>query len=354
MKPHRQPLNVFISTPLEPVHVDRIRLVAPDNVAVSYDPALLPPARYTADHKGAEPFARTKAQEDQWRTALAAADILWDFPPASADGSGGFRLAPNVKWVQTTSSGVGQMVKALGLQDTELLITTARGIHAQPLADFVFLGLLSHYKQHRYLATEQRAHRWERYCGDGLAGKTLAVVGTGGVGRQVMAVGRAFGMRIVALARPGSSRTAVQLGADELFPASQLHDMLALTDALVLSVPHTPQTEMMIDRAALAALKPGAVFVNIARGQVVNEDALTEALETGHIAFAALDVFATEPLPGSSPLWDMPNVLISPHSASTVASENRMIADIFCHNLRCYVDGRLGEMKNVLDKTRMY
>jgi phosphoglycerate dehydrogenase-like enzyme len=354
MQNHKQPLNVFISTPLEQVHVDRIRQVAPEIVTVNDNAALLPPARYTADHKGAETFARTIAEEEQWRAGLAVADILWDFPPASADGSGGLSLAPNVKWVQTTSSGVGQMVKALGLQDSDLLITTARGIHAWPLADFVFLGLLSHYKQRRYLELEQRAHRWQRYCGDGLAGKTLGVVGAGGVGRQVMAVGRAFGMLIIALAPSGSSKTAGQLGADEVFPPSRLHDMLAITDALVLSVPHTPDTEGMIGRAALAALKPGAVLVNVARGQIVDEDALIQALESGHVAFAALDVFAVEPLPGSSPLWDMPNVLISPHSASTVAGENGMIADIFCHNRQCYVDGRLDEMRKVLDKARMY
>lgn len=354
MKAHKQPLNVFISTPLEQVHVDRIRLVAPELVTVNYNAALLPPTRYTADHKGSETFARSTAQEEQWRASLAVADVLWDFPPLSADGSGGFILAPNVKWVQTTSSGVGQLVKTLGLQDSDLLITTARGIHARPLADFVFLGLLSHFKQRRYLELEQRVHRWERYCGDGLAGKTLGVIGTGGVGRQVMTVGRAFGMQIVALARTGSSKTTEELGADKIFPPSKLHDMLAITDALVLSVPHTPDTEGMIDRMAIAALKPGAVLVNVARGQVVDEDALTEALGSGHIAFAALDVFAVEPLPESSLLWDMPNVLISPHSASTVAGENNMIADIFCHNLRCYVDGRLDEMKNVLDKARMY
>jgi phosphoglycerate dehydrogenase-like enzyme len=354
MKTHKQPVNIFISTPLEQVHADRIGLVAPDFVTVNYNAALLPPARYTADHKGSETFVRSTAQEEQWRASLAVADILWDFPPLSADGSGGFSLAPNVKWVQTTSSGVGQLVKTLGLQESDLLITTARGIHARPLTDFVFLGLLSHYKQRRHLELEQRAHCWKRYCGEGLANKTLAVIGTGVVGHQVMAVGRAFGMRVVALARSGSSKTAVQLGADKIFPPSKLHDMLTITDALVLSVPHTPGTEGLIDRKAIAALKPGAVFVNVARGQIVDEDALTEALGSGHIAFAALDVFTVEPLPESSLLWDMSNVLISPHSASTVAEENQMIADIFCHNLRCYVDGRLDEMTNVLDKPRMY
>lgn len=354
MEPQSRPLNIFVSTPLEQEHVDRIGMVAPGSVSINYNAALLPPVRYTADHKGAETFVRAAALEEQWRAGLAGADILWDFPPESADGTGGFSLAPNVKWVQTTSSGVGQMVKNLGLQDTDLLITTARGIHAQPLAEFVFLGLLSHYKQRRHLDIEQQAHRWHRFCGDGLANKVLAVIGAGGVGRQIMALGRAFGMRVVALASPGSSRTAAELGADEIYPAAKLHDMLAVTDALVLSVPHTPDTEGMIDRQAIAALKPGTVLVNVARGQVIDENAMIEALASRHIAFAALDVFAVEPLPENSALWDMPNVLISPHSASTVADENKRITDIFCHNLCCYLDGQLDEMTNVLDKARMY
>ncbi|HMB47841.1 MAG TPA: NAD(P)-dependent oxidoreductase, partial [Afifellaceae bacterium] len=211
-------LNLFISTPLERIHVDRIRSVAPEAVNVAYDPALLPPTRYTSDHKGEETFARPHSLEEQWRTCLAAADILFDFPQSSADGTGGMSLAQRVKWIQTTSSGVGQTVRKLGLQDSDVLITTARGIHARPLTEFVFLGLLEHFKQRRHLAREQSAHHWERYCGDGLAGKTLAVIGAGGVGTQVLAVGRAFGMRTVALSRNGSAKTAEDVNADELFP----------------------------------------------------------------------------------------------------------------------------------------
>ena len=110
----------------------------------------------------------------------------------------------------------------------------------------------------------------------------------------------------------------------------------------------------MVNRVALAALKPGSVFVNIGRGQAVDEQALVDALKSGHIAFATLDVFAVEPLPASSPLWDMPNVLISPHSASAMPTENERLVELFSHNLRCYLDGRLGDMRNILDKKRLY
>ncbi len=347
-------LTVFIASPLEPEQVDRIRSVAPDRIEVLHEPALLPGARFPADHKGREDFVRTAAQEEQWRMLLRRAEVLWDFPPIAGGEDGVFDLVPNLKWVQTTSSGVGQQIKRLGLQDSDLLVTTARGVHAGPLTEFVFLALLSHVKRLSVLQAEQRQHHWARFCGDELAGKTLAIIGAGEVGRRVAALGLGFGMRVVALARSGSDRTAEQLGVDALFPATRLHDMLAQTDALVLSVPHTPETENLIDEAALRALKPGGVLVNIARGQVVDEAALTEALRSGHIGLAALDVFAVEPLPAESPLWDLPNVLISPHSGSTAASENGKISDIFCHNLRCFLAGKRGDMRNVLDKTRLY
>lgn len=348
------PLNIFISTPLEAEQVDRIRNTAPGRVEVVFEPDLLPPTRYIADHKGREGFQRTAEQERRWRDHLGRADILWDFPPKSADGSGGFVLAPNVKWVQTTSSGVGQLIVNLGLQDSDLLVTTASGVHADPLAEFFLLGVLMHFKRLAFLKDEQKTHHWERYCGDDLNGKTLAMVGVGRVGRRVVEVGRSLGMRVVAMDVALTPEREAELGLARSYPRSGLHDMLAEADVVVLSVPHTADTERMIDAKAFEAMKPGVVFVNIARGQVVEEPALIAALRSGRVAFAALDVFAVEPLPGDSPLWDMPNVLVSPHSASTVTSENCKIADIFCHNLLCYLDGRVGDMRNVLDKARMY
>ncbi len=345
---------VFVTSPLEPEHAERIAAVAPDEVELIYEPDLLPATRYPGDHRGVDGFVRGAQEQARWLRHLRRATVLWDFPTPSADGRGGLADAPHVRWIQATSAGVGQRVAMLGLAGSEVVVTTARGIHAGPLAEFVFLALLSHAKGLRRLRADQAAHRWERWCGDELEGRTLAIVGAGSIGRRVAAVGRCFGMRVVALARPGSSRTADALGVDELVASDRLHDMLGRADALVLSVPHTPETEELIDRAALEALKPGAVLVNVARGRVVDEDALVDALRTGRIALAALDVFATEPLPDDSPLWDLPNVLVSPHSASTVAAENRRITDIFCHNLRCWVDGRTEDMRNVLDKERMY
>jgi phosphoglycerate dehydrogenase-like enzyme len=347
-------LNIFISSPLEPDHVARISAVAPNTFNVIYDPDVLPPIRYRADHKGLEGFRRSDVQDRTWRQHLARADILWDFPILVLGEENCLALAPNLKWIQTTSSGVGQQVKNLGLQNSNVLVTTARGVHAGPLAEFVFMGLLSHYKALPFLETEKHHRHWARYCGDGLEGKTLAVIGAGIVGQRVLKMARAFGMRTVFLNRQNGAKTASELGVDQAYGHGELLTMLAEADTLVLSMPHTPDTENMIDANALAAMKPGSTIVNVARGAVVDEPALIEALKSGHIGFAALDVFAVEPLPADSPLWDLPNVIISPHSASTVDQENKRITDIFCGNLKCYAEGRFNDMKNILDKSKMY
>jgi phosphoglycerate dehydrogenase-like enzyme len=339
--------TVFITSPLEAEHVARLRAVAGDAVEVLHYPELHPPLRYAADHNGAPGFTRTAEQERVWLECLGRADILFDFP---AD----MGLAPRVRWVQTTSTGVGQLVHKLGLQDSEILVTTARGVHGAPLAEFVMLGLLAHFRGLRHLEAEQKAHRWVRYCGDEMAGKTVVILGAGDLARETAMRARAFGMRTVAVTRRPEKPRGHGDAFDEICAVADLHTALGRADALVLTTPHTPETERLMDRAALLALKPGAAFVNIARGQVVDEQALIEGLQAGRIAFAALDVAAVEPLPDSSPLWDMANVLISPHSASTVYRENERITDIFCHNLCCWVEGRLSEMKNILDKRLMY
>lgn len=346
--------QVFITSPLEPEHVERMRSVDPKRVTVVYEPDLLPPTRYVGDHDGVEDFTRNPDQQRRWEQHLASADVLWDFPAVGSGTPGILEMAPKLSWVQTTSAGVGQLVKNLGLVDSDVMVTTASGVHARPLAEFAFMALLSHVKELKRLQRDQQARRWDRFCTDELDGKTLAIIGPGRIGRQVAAIGKAFGMRVLALGSRGGEERLAELGVDAVFTRDQLHAMLGLADAIVLSCPHTPETENLVDAAAFAAMKPGVMLVNIARGQVVDEPAMIDALASGQVGFAALDVFATEPLPADSPLWTMENVLVSPHSGSTATSENRKITDIFCHNMECYLDGRLDDMRNVLDKQRLY
>ena len=340
---------LLIASPLEPEHVERIRTVDPGRVEVVFQPDLLPPTRYTADHHGA-PFTRDPTQQRRWNDALAQAEILWDLPPTPDDAA----RTINLRWIQTTSSGIGPAAHRLGLLDRDVLITTARGVHAGPLAEFVFMVLLLHVRGLRHLDAEQRAHRWQRYCGQELAGQTLLTIGAGDLARGIAERGRAFGMRMIGVTRDPARPRAHAALFDALLPASELLTALPQADAVILTLPHTDDTANMIGDAAFAAFKPGAVFINIGRGTVLDEDALIRALQSGRIDFAALDVAAHEPLAHDSPLWDMPNVLISPHSASTVSTENAKITEIFCHNLRCYLDGRMADMRNLFDKRRFY
>lgn len=344
--PARQ--TVVIATPLEAEHVAMLREVAPERLEVLHEPALLPPTRYVADHKGA-PFARGAVQEAAWRALLARADILWDFPPAE-------RLddMPGLRWIQATSTGVGPLAAKLRLAERGITVTTARGVHAGPLAEWVFMALLQHVRGLDHLRREQAAHRWVRHCGEDLAGRTLLLLGAGDLARGCARIGKALDMRVVALARHPERERAHAALFDRVAPVSDLLALLPEADAVVVTVPHTPETEGLFGAAAFAALRPGAAFVNIGRGAVVDHDALRDALRSGQVGFAALDVTEPEPLPPGDPLWSLPNVLISPHSASTVSRENARIAAIFRENLLCWLDGRPEAMRNVLAPGQLY
>jgi phosphoglycerate dehydrogenase-like enzyme len=182
----------------------------------------------------------------------------------------------------------------------------------------------------------------------------MAIIGPGRIGREIARIARAFRMRVVAMGRDSDPSRAGSLGVDRLYSREQLHLMLAEADCLVVCAPLTPETEDLLGAAEFAALKPGAVFVNIGRGAIIDEHALLHGLSEGRIAFAALDVFREEPLPPDSPFWDMPNVLINPHSASTVATENAKITELFVHNLGHYLAGEFDQMSPMLDKQRLY
>lgn len=346
--------KVFITSPLETETVARIEAEAPAGVRVAFEPDLFPPVRYAADHKGTDGFFLNTEQMRRWRENLDRATILWDFPGGLPEDGGGLAHAPNVRWVQTTSSGVGQMIRRLGLLDHPVLVTTARGVHAGPLAEFALMAVLVHIKRLFELQRAQQARRWECYCGHDLPGRTMTVVGAGMVGAEVGRLSRAFGMKVIAVVNRPAPGRAAEVNADEVVGTDELGSALARSDFVTLCLPHTPHTENIMDADMIARMKPDAALINIARGQVVDEEALIAALQDRRIAFAALDVVRVEPLDPTSPLWSLPNVLISPHSASTVAGENAKIADIFIENLHHYVTGAPERMRNVLDKHRFY
>ncbi|MFN8537150.1 MAG: D-2-hydroxyacid dehydrogenase [Thermomicrobiales bacterium] len=341
------PVNLLIATPLGDEFLDRIRAVDP-RINVINRPDLLGTPTYIADHH--PPANRTPAQEAEFRDLIAQAEIIFDLDTDTAPHYA--TLGTNLRWIQTTSAGVGPAIKRFGLDQTDVIVTTSSGVHAGPLAEFVMMSALMFIKNAAYLLAEKQQHSFNRFCAGEMTGKTLAVVGPGRVGSNVARLARAFGMRTTAL--PRRDRSAEEIGVDKVYQRAELHTMLAEADVVVLIMPHTPETENMIDAAAIAQLKPTAILVNIARGQVIDEDALIDALRNNRIAGAALDVFRKEPLPADSPLWDLPNVIINPHSASTADTEDAKITDLFCENLRYYLDGDYNKMRSKLDKQQLY
>ena len=346
-----KPLVVMITSPLEPEYVARIAAAFPGEIELIYRDDLVPAPRYQGDH-GHYDRGLTGDKQQQWHDLLRRAEVLFDFPEHEALPFG--ELCPRVRWVQTSSAGVGPMVRDLGLQDADLLVTTASGLHAQPLTEFAFASILYHSKELGRLQNEQLERSWRRFSGRELAGSTIAIIGPGRIGQEVARVARAFRMRVVALGRNTDPERAATLGMDRLYARADFHAMLAEADYLVLCAPHTPETDTIMDAAAFAAVKPGLGLINIGRGALVDEDAMLAALRDGRVGFAALDVFRQEPLPPESPFWSQPNVLINPHSASTVDTENAKLTARFIENLRAYLDGRTSDMDPVLDKKRLY
>jgi glyoxylate/hydroxypyruvate reductase A len=325
--------TVLISTYLEPEYVGRIEAV--DGVEVLYQPDLLPAPRYGNDHGGVRPELSEEDRE-RWLGLLGRAEVAFDFDwwaPAALLAN-----APRLRWVQATSAGIGGFVQRYGLADGDLVMTTAAGVHAAPLAEFALTGALHFVKDVPGLQRSQAAHHWQRHVSGQLSGRTATVVGLGSIGRQVARVFDQLGVRVTGIGRPGRDYQLPQ--SIRLRSTAELDAVLPGTDVLVLACPLTPETENLIDADRIALLPPGAVLVNVARGQVVDEPALTAALVAGRLAGAALDVFAVEPLPPGSPLWDLPNVLVSPHSASTAAAENALLTDLFLDNLHRYRAGQ--------------
>jgi phosphoglycerate dehydrogenase-like enzyme len=257
---------------------------------------------------------------------------------------------PRLRWIQATSAGIGGFMQRAGLAASGLTVTTAGGIHAVPLAEFAVMGALHFVKGVPMLRKRQHSHHWELYTTRQLAGLRALVVGLGGIGRRAAQSFAALGVDVWGLGRDGRDYEAQ--GVSRVIYRADLNDALRQIDVLVLACPLTADTEGMIGAEQIDLLKPDAVVVNIARGQVIDQAALTVALRDGKIAGACLDVFAVEPLPPDDPLWDLDNVILSPHSASTVVTENAALTDLFLDNLDRFSSGR--PLRNQYDPGRGY
>jgi phosphoglycerate dehydrogenase-like enzyme len=262
-----------------------------------------------------------------------AAAITYGLPPVSR-----LAEAPGLRWVQLVTAGVPQDL-CPAARGRGLTVTNLAGLYGNSIAEHAF-GLMTVLARRFHLALRnQQRGVWDRAIGQGLSdlgGRTLGVVGLGDIGRAVARLGRAYGMRVVGCRR----RDVPTPEADRVYPRAELHALLAEADYLVVAVPQTAHTEGLLGPAEFAAMKRGVVFVNVSRGEVAREEALLDALRSGQVAAAGLDVFATEPLAPDHPLWTMPQVVVLPHVAGEAINRSARPAERFSRSLAAWEAGR--------------
>ena len=342
--------TVVVTSYFEEEHVRSIREVD-GRLQVLYREDLVPPPRWPGDHAGPEGWRRASGDEDEFLAMLAEAEVLFDFPRGHVRDL--TEVAPNLRWLQASMAGAGEVAKKAGLLETDVVVTTASGVYSGPLAEFAIMALLQHAKNLDRLRRDKAERAWRQTHTDTLEGKTLCIVGMGNIGRAIAERAKPFGTRVVGVKRSVREDDPAWRHADELYTTDQLHEALGGADCVAVTLPGTPETQHLVDAEAIRAMRPGTYFVNVGRGTVVDEAALTEALQSGHLAGAALDVFEVEPLPEESLLWELPNVIISPHATDMVPSIiNKRQTDLFCENLRRYLEGET--LINVLDKQLLY
>ncbi|HEX3678424.1 MAG TPA: D-2-hydroxyacid dehydrogenase [Galbitalea sp.] len=334
-------LRVVVATPLS-AKLGRLIMQRESRIELVLVESLLAPQRHAGDHAGDPTFTRTATQQRVFDALVDTAEALYGFPDESPEAlARTVRANPALRWVHTMPAGGGAQVKAAQLSPEELAriaFTTSAGTHADPLSEFVLLGVLAGAKRLPRLQADQHRHFWptNRVATRQVSDQTILVVGLGGIGRRAAERLAALGARVI-----GVHRHPVEVaGIDSIIPVEQLAEAAATADVIVLALPGTAQTRRLLSREVLAAVKPGITIVNVGRGTTVDESALIEALKDGRVEFAALDVVYSEPLAEDSPLWDLPNVLISPHSAALNANEDKRIAELFAANATRLLDHR--------------
>ncbi len=263
---------------------------------------------------------------------------------------GDLAYVPRLRWIQTIGAGMDWLLRAPEVAESDILVTNASGVAAVPIAEHILaLMFVLTRRMHRF-ARAQREHEWfQRGRCEEIDGTTMGIIGLGPIGLKTAEKARGLNMRVLGLRRD-PSRTSPHV--DRMFGPDGLHELLKESDWVVLAAPLTEETRGMMGEPEFRTMKETAYLINIARGQIVQEDVMIRALREGWISGAGLDVFAQEPLPTDSPLWDMRNVMITAHYAGATPRYADRVTGIFTENLRRYQAGE--PLMNVIDKERTY
>jgi D-2-hydroxyacid dehydrogenase (NADP+) len=329
-------INVLVNFSLEPQFFSQIEAVDP-RVRVSSTYSL-----------GAEGNAQI-LEGDALDNLLSQTGVLFTFRfPIEW-----LEKMPHLKWVQLASAGADHMLR-IGIFDKrqDLLLTTASGVHEVPISEHILAMILHFTRGLDKAVRNQPLHKWERYHPDEAKGKTVCLIGYGPIARRAATLCGGLGMRVICVRASINGQQPGLDAVERFYPLSDLDTALSQSDFAVVAAPRTPQSEGMIGREQFDAMKDTAFLINISRGALVDEAALIEALNQGTIAGAGLDVVTEEPLPESSPLWDMPNVLITPHISGSTPNYDKRATELFCDNLAHYLRGE--PLRNLVIRERGY
>lgn len=285
------------------------------------------------------------AAQQEFSSLLADTEVIYGRIPINF-----VTRAPMLKWIQLMSAGVN-MFTDTGVTETTVKITTIRGVQSTPIAEFVLAFMLMFIKQAPACFQMKQENAWKSLSPGELRGKTVGIIGLGSVGREVARLSKAFGMTVIATRRSAGPDDRAKY-VDTLLPSAQMKQLMTESDFVVIAIPLTRETTKLIGEAELSVMKPSSYLINIARGNVVDEKALVRTLEDKRIAGAGLDVFSAEPLPPTSRLWELPNVIISPHIAGVFEDRAEQAIGMFLDNLKRYLDGK--RLLNVVDKNKGY
>jgi phosphoglycerate dehydrogenase-like enzyme len=312
------------------------------------------PASLAKIHEAANAEVITVHNNDELLAALRDAEVL-----CGSDVPENWReVAPHLHWLQFPGAGIDKLRHHPILRpDSGVLVTTASGVHITNITEYVFCSMMMFNRSWPDMVRFQDRHIWAHTGSEHplreheLTGATLGIVGLGSIGRRIAQVARAFGMHVLAT-RFSTRANEQDPDVDQLYPIEQLRDMLARCDYVVIATPLTDKTEKLIGEAELRTMKPNAYLVNIGRGGVIDEEVLIRALRENWIAGAGLDVTVEEPLPSTSVLYDLPNVILTPHISGATEFYESRLADIFADNLRRYRAGQ--PLRNQYDPQRGY